>query len=398
MTKVVKNIIPYNKYFIDSAKFFVDSDKFQEHRIPNKFILVDSETGETLDEFKRSSLQIEYKNHKIYIANIVRHLKQMSIDKVLIYFSSKVAGDDYFGGIKKHHLIEVLEFIKEKGYLKFESANEIYKHIYVKDLDIKFDYKLKKSDKDELREHQLNLKDRFNGHDDYFHIFDSIKQGFGIATYSREKGTYAKPFLKFYDKSMELLTVAKNFELVKAFSYELQQEIRNNFIYRYEFTIRDKKHFDKFEISNRLEEIHEVINEKWSEVGREFLNQNFQTKIRKPRNINMLNLKERIMCLQVFMDIQDGMSAHGVRNKYLVVAETRRERFNVNLLFDRIYFFAGNDNNKETVKNYARFKGDIVFEKIKKANQDNAKKLITFEKWDAFFGFEPEPKEQDDEL
>lgn len=362
MTKIQNFLIPYQKYYIDSGKFFIDSDKFTSVKIPQNFTLIDSDTGESLNDFKRNSLEILYGNHKIYVATVKRQLKQMSINKVLIYFASKISGSEYFKGIQKNHILEVLEFLKQKGYLLFDNVNDIYKNIFVKDLDIKCDYRLSEIDRPEIKKYNEILKGRFNGSVDNFHLFDSQKQGFGLSTYKREQGTLAKPFLKFYDKTRELLE--KNKEFFLSLPDTLQKEIQNNFIYRFEYTLKDKSFFSKFGITNRLEDIHEVLQEKWIEIGRSLLDINFQIKMRKPKDTSKLNLKDRLLCLSFLDDIEKGLSLTQIKNKYIIVAKTKNEKWKMSILFDKIYFNTSLEHNRETQDNY-----------------------YIIEKWDNFFGF-----------
>ena len=78
--------IPYGNYFPDSAKFYADASLFTSINIPENFTLLDTDTSEVISEFKRHSLEVPYKNHKIYIARVQKELKQGVISKILIYF------------------------------------------------------------------------------------------------------------------------------------------------------------------------------------------------------------------------------------------------------------------------------------------------------------------------
>lgn len=362
MTKIQNKIIPYNKYFIDSGKFFIDSDAFISVNIPQNFTLIDSDSGEVLNDFKRSSLEIPYGNHKIYIATVKRQLKQMSIDKILIYFPAKISGADYFQGIQKHNIIDVLNFIKLKGYLNFDDVNEIYKKIFVKDLDIKCDFFIPDGSKIELKEYNNNLKEKFNGTPENIHLFDSQKQGFGISTYKRETGTITKPFIKFYDKRTEM--VDKNKEFFKTLPDALQNEILSSFIYRYEFTLKDKTFFTKFGISNRLEDLHEVLQDTWLKIGRIMLNINFQAKMKKPKDTSELRPIENLLCLYFMEDIQRGLSVSAVKNKYISIQTNRLQKSRMSALFDRIYYNTSIDHSCKIMHNYEMI-----------------------QKWDRFFGF-----------
>lgn len=345
-----ENLIPYGKYFIDSGKFLIDSKFFTQVKIPTNFTLIDSDTGEALNDFKRSSLEIPYKGHKIYVASVKKHLKQGYIDKVLIYFPAKIAGNDYFYGIQKYHVIDILEYLKNKGYLMFDSSNEIYKQIYVRDLDIKMDLKFSRDKKDELSEYNKELRRRFNGSDENFHIFNSEKQGFGISTYERTRATVAKPFLKFYDKTKELITKQQDFYI--SLPDPLRTEIQFNLIYRFEITLKDKDFFNKFAISNRLEDIHENLQEKWKEIGMYFLNTNFQMIIRKPKDTSELKPIERTLSLQMLRSIDNGISVNEIIKEYVDIQKNRLQRARMKLLFERIYYFTTNGKAMEVQDNY----------------------------------------------
>jgi len=361
MANIVKKIIPYNKYFIDSAKFYVDSVAFTSINLPENFTLVASDTGEVISDFKKSSLEIPYKNHKIYISRVKKYLPKVTINKILLYFPAKVSGENYFYGIQKQDVIEVLEFLKSKGYLGFDSSNEIYKKIYVKDLDIKCDYLIPDDEVSELEEYNKILKEKFNGEINEFHGFTNKKKGFGIHTYSRNTSSLAKPFIKFYHKSIEMMK--KNQEFLETLPNNLKSEIIRYCIYRYEFTLKDKRFFDNYNISNRLEEVHEVLQEKWIEIGRSLLNKNFQVIYRKPRDLSKLQYKDKVLCLYFLDDIQKGLLVQQIRNKYLVGAKTKHQKYRANQLFEKIYHYA-------SVENVSEMKQD----------------LDIIEKWDKFFG------------
>ncbi len=355
MTKVqqkkeVRNI-PYDKYYIDSAKFFIDASFFTSIDIPENFTILDSDTGEEIDNFKKYSLSIPYKNHKITIANITKNLKQGCIKKILIYFPAKVRCNEYFYGIDKQTVIDVLDHIRSVGYLKFDDTNYIYKQIYIKDLDIKLDMKLSIEDKINLKIFNTNLKQMFNGSEENFHSFDSKKQGFGISTYKRETASISKPFLKFYDKSFELKSI-KNKDFFDLFNEALKDQVRNNFIYRYEFTLKDKTYFDKFGISNKLEDIHEVIQDKWKEIGKAMLDINFQVKVRKPKDTSKLTPTEKILALNILTLKEFGMNLTEQKNIYISPQTDKKSRHRASLLFDRIYYFATVGHAKEIQDTY----------------------------------------------
>lgn len=334
------NILNIGKFLIDSAKFFIDKDKFDEVLIPENFSLTDSDTGELIDEFKKSSLAIPYKNHKIYITNMVKELgkgdRRFQVEKVLIFFPAKIS-DDYFGGIQKDDVLGVLEFIRSKGYLKFKDTEYIYNQIYVKDLDIKMDFKFKIGQRLEVKEHHQSLQDRFTGNDDDFKKFDSQKRGFGIQCWKRETSSITKPFFKFYDKSKE---IKKDIEFFNKLRQQVRDELTNNFIYRFEFTMKDNSFFKKYGLSNRLSDVFNVTQDKWREIGRCFTDYAFNRTIR-PNNIGRIKPKDRIWVNMIWALYQKyGASKGQILSIFTSAATNKSEKYKNKKAFNRLWAIA----------------------------------------------------------
>jgi len=333
-------IIPFGKYCIDSAKFYIDKDIFSSVNIPENFVLTDADTGEIIDDFKKNSLSVPYKNHKIYISNVVKYLKNNKsenfIEKVMFYFPAKVS-DDYFGGITKQVIYDVIEFIKRKGYWDFTNIDKVFKAIYVKDLDVKMDRKYKRLDLVELKEWNKTLAERFNGDAEDFHSFDSKKQGFGISTFDRSKATITKPFLKFYDKSKE---VKKDMDFFNSLSPLVQEDLIQSLVYRFEFTMKEKSFFDKHGLSNRLEDIFEVQQDKWNEVGRAFLRYCFEVTLKPPRDVSKLRPIEKILMLLTLDLHEEGWTTTDIRSRFVDTQLDKKQKQRMRVLFNRIWYSA----------------------------------------------------------
>jgi len=353
-------IIPYGKPCVDSAKFLVDTSLFTEVNIPEDRNVVDALTGDVLDEYKSHCLNIPYKDHKIYLGNYKKVLPNFSIDKILFYFPAKIAGDKYFSGITKELVIEVLEHLKAIGRLSFDDSNIIYKNTFLQDVDIKVDMKHDLNERDEIRAYNKVLKERFNGAVDDVHKFDSKKEGLGIQTYNRDRSTLTKPFFKFYNKSDFLIT--KDYEFLCTLPPKLQAEVMDNFIYRFEYTMKNKKFFDKFGISNRLEDVHEVLSEKWREIGIYFYNKNFGIKDRLVRDLSKLHGLEKKDCLFILAFMDEGWTLQRIRNLWLQPYPDKREKWRMSQKFNRIAYFATVDN-EQTIE----IKGN--YELVKKWDQ-----------------------------
>jgi hypothetical protein len=270
----------------------------------------------------------------------------------MFYFPAKVS-NNYFQGIKKQDVIDVIEFLKDKGYFLFSDANKIFKSIYVKDLDIKCDRKFPRSEIDNIKEWNISLKGRFNGSDDDFHLFDSSKQGLGISTYKRETATITKPFLKFYDKSRE---IKKSQEFFLSLPEELQEELRWNLVYRFEFTMKDKTFFKKYGLTNRLEEVMEVLQEKWNEVGKAFLRHNFDVVLKKPKDLSKLRPMEKVLMLDALKLHEFGMTENEILRHYVDSQENRLQKQRMKVVFNRVIYHATvpNEMTKELLDSFNR--------------------------------------------
>lgn len=363
MTKIQNNsiqkqekfIIPYNRYCIDSFKLLIDRDKFSEINIPDNFILVAKDTGEEIREFKKNSIPVTYQNTVIYLGLFRRILNDKKYDKVMILFSAKIDLKAYFEGIKKNHIIDVLQYLKEKGYLNFKDVNEVFSSIYVNDLDIKKDFKFQKADRELIEKYNKELQERFIYEKNEFHKYNT-NDNFGIQTFNRERSTITKPFLKFYDKTKEL--PKKHYDFFMKLPENVRSEITENFIYRYEFTMKNKKFFNKFGLSNKLQDIFEVSNDKWKQVGAYFLNSNFQINLkRKTRDIGNISPTEKILALYFYEDIQKhNLSPLEVKNKYTSIQQNKVQKQRMSKLFDKIYQYTSQDYAKYISDSYESIK------------------------------------------
>ncbi|MFO0454246.1 MAG: hypothetical protein ACK52I_37290 [Pseudomonadota bacterium] len=355
------------QYLPDSGKFLIDKEHFEGVNIPENFTLIDAETGEKIDDFKKKSIQLPFKNGKIYISNLQKEIGRGNhinkIDKVLIYFSSKSC-DNYFQGITKKDIHDILEHLKNKGFLMFSDIKKIYNEIYVKDFDIKRDRMLMRNNRDQIREYFKNLKDRFIGNPDEFHSFDSERQGFGIHCWKRETATPTKPFFKFYDKSKE---IKKDMEFFNSLPEQTKNELLENFILRFEFTLKDKRHFKKYDISNRLDDIYNIPQEKLNDIAKDMLHSAFQKKDRKLKiDIEKLNIRERIFANIIMQLYQKNEYTKGqIMAIWTLSAKNKFEKYKAKKHFEKMWSIT------TTPKEYT---------------SEMIKNIEMIGKWDRYFG------------
>jgi hypothetical protein len=369
LNKSKSSFLPLNEYLIDSAKFYIDYDLLKEINIPKRFLLADAKTGFVIDDFKKNSLNIPYKEHKIYLATIRKELPKLQTQqgpkiykKVMFYFPAKVNPLGYFFGITKEMVIDVLTYIKSLGYIDFEDIEKIYDQIELQDLDIKKDIQFNWTDKEKIIEYNRLLSERFNGHSSEFKLFNNNANGIGIQAYNRNSATLKKPFLKFYSKSHEIQKEENN-TLFYLLPLEVQEICKNYFIYRYEFTIKKMHYFKNFGISNKLKDVLEITQDKWKEIGKYYLITNFQTEIKQPLDVSKLRPYEKIYCIMIYDLIQLGRSIKEIELMF-ISENNRTQRLRNKKLFNRCYYYASvpNEQTRELLEKYNTIKAlDEIF-------------------------------------
>ncbi len=362
--------INYWNYHIDSGRFYIDKDKLKSVTLPEHQTLIESDTGNIIDEFKKTSIAIPYKDHKITISNMIKVLPNgNTIEKVLIYLSAKVC-KNYFQGITKQDYFDVLDYLKSIGYIDFDSAYQVFRNTYCpKDIDFCMDMRFSKEERIEIREWNIHLKDDlFNGtNQEDCVVFpkkgsSSSRNGFGIQTYERDFSSPSKPFIKFYDKSLEI-KLEKNKLLLDSLHPAIRNEINDCFIYRYEITFKDSKFFEKYGLSNRFEDLLAVPQIKWNEIGNAFMKMNFEP-ILRPRDYSKLGPIEKILALYFEENLQEGKSLNDIKAKYVRQEDTKQERLRMKKLFEKVHYKVTNQRNDESSQLMSSYKRMLKYNKI----------------------------------
>jgi hypothetical protein len=368
LTQVNNILLPYGKYCIDSFKLLIDKEHFKAINIPENFIEISADTGEQIREFKRKSIQIPFNNTTIYLGAFRKVLRSKSIDKLAILFSSKVAGNDYFHGITKPYVLDVIQHIKDAGYIDFDNIETIYKNLYSKDVDVKVDFKFSSGDREKINSYNKELEHRFVFPKEHIFRFGGkdgySERGLGIETFKRDRSTLARPFLKFYDKTTEIR--AKHNDFLLSLPDDIKKEISESLIYRYEYTLRDKEFMAKFGVINRLEDVLEVAQDKWREIGKTLLNANFQAKMINKRDLGKLTPTEKVLALMFFELFQKhNVSLAEIQTMFTSVQESKKSKYRAKILFEKIYGKVSLDNAREVEELSERYKNiremDMLF-------------------------------------
>lgn len=281
--KTIESQVKTKVFYIDSAKFLIDSNFFSSIKIPNNIIELDGDTGEQLREFKRKSLQVQYKNQHIYIANYTKILKEKRYDKFVIMFSAKVS-EHYLSGIRKSDFIEVLEHLKTLGYVGYEDdkLTSIVNEFYTKDTDIAYNIIVPTIEVPKIIEQWKFIR---NNSENKEKIRVGNRQRNQMIQFGKRGDQY---FFKIYNKSLEIKKDAEEFNLLPITPDERKFFLSRDFtMLRIEITIRNKKDFEALNTSSKLVDLWATLNnnnKSFAKLVRKYydaMTGNYQPKIRK---------------------------------------------------------------------------------------------------------------------
>lgn len=341
--KIGKNTsdsIPFYTYSIDSGRFEIDSYLFKSLSFPTNFTIIDSDTGVEIDTYSKNLVPVPFNGNKFQVGIIRKEIPNTFkiYEKVAIYISSKVCGKNYFNGLQLQDLKSAIIYLSELGYLEFDDINNVLNNVYIKDLDIKYDMNFAKDKINFVKDWVKWLrKELFNNDIHFCNLYNNQKVGFGLTTYTRQTGTTVHPFTKFYDKSIEIKT-DKNYQLYSVLSDNIKEELEKYFILRFEFTFKNKEHFDKHFLSNKLVDLLNTNQESWQVVANRMMQLNFEPVIRKTPEFDEISPIEKILILN-FNELWKkgvGTNLNGIKGMYVRTDQTRIERCRMNKLFEKI--------------------------------------------------------------
>jgi len=259
--------------------------------LPKQYLI--DEHGEIITEFKQKALKIEHEGTTIYTA-----LKRYQFNEdqkgttFIMLFSAKLAGIDYFSGITKDTIKLAFEIVKNKLNSDCD-FDDFFFYARIADLDICKDEPF--YDRDEIEKYLKNLKELVKQE-------PSLNIGQGIKLYNgkktqmlqvnrRENSSLKKPFLKFYNKKLEMERQHPEF-MAKFLDYK---KLTDNPIMRTEFTIRDTKMFRAFGMSDRLKEIMRYTDDDWMVVYADFYCKVFRELENKEKDNEELSGKDLLI-------------------------------------------------------------------------------------------------------
>ena len=282
-----------SEFKIDSFKIRIPKDTLNEITLPDnlnaKIISIYAETGEIINsnqqglKEKLSTLKISndegITSITIAIENIRTTLTQR--EYLTLKITSKLLKQLYYKGINNETIYNVVEYLNSVGV--GISIEQLLKS-EVTDIDICKDFLIGPNDYNSLiNEIKLNTKASQEQNKGY-NLFNKIDNK-GIEFSSRKKATPNNPFFKIYNKFLDTKSL-KHSEFFKHYKIETESNL-----HRIECTLKNKKHFEKYNLKNTLESFMALTQEELSKIVSQItsihLNKNERNKmeLRKQQNI-----------------------------------------------------------------------------------------------------------------
>ena len=181
-----------------------------------------------------------------------------SLQCVVIQVNAKMLQEQYFEGITKKTIEKAYDYIIGEGLIYVDYRS--FLNSLITDIDICIDYSLSPA----LAVDVCKQLEELTFYKHYVNVFkpNASTQRAGITWNNRAKAKPAKPFVKMYHKTLELLS--KSIEFRDSFL----QDININNIFRLEVTLKNAKDKDRHKIkdSKTLKDFLDIPESKLTEI------------------------------------------------------------------------------------------------------------------------------------
>ena len=282
-----------SEFKIDSFKLRILRQDIKSTELPTnlnaEIISIYAETGEIINpnelglKTKLNTIKLSNDNDITSVAIGIESIRTTFNQReyLTLKITSKLLKQLYYKGINNKTIYNVVEYLNSVGV--GITIEQILKS-EVTDIDICKDFTLKQNEYNLLiNEIKTNSKASQEQNKGY-NLFNKIDNK-GIEFSSRKKATPNNPFFKIYNKFLDTKSLKHSnfFE-----HYKIETETN---LHRIESTLKNKKHFEKYNLKNTLESFLKLTQKELSKIVSQItsihLNKNERNKmeLRKQQNI-----------------------------------------------------------------------------------------------------------------
>jgi len=285
---------------IDSLKVRIPLSRVRilDESINEIIARVSERTGEVLESKENTKASRDEKGIKTTFSIEQRATKFDTIPYLIILVNAKQIGSQYFEGITTHNILELHKYLMSLNIAQF-SLKELLRSECT-DIDIKKDFE---AGDERMKEVFKAMKDNATPSEDYdkgCKLFWQ-KDNKGLQFNKRETTKYlTAPFLKIYSKTLDLKGKSNIFAM--AYLDTIPQDL-----WRMEYTIKNKKHLQAFEIGNTFADLLNLSQEQLEAISQKSLKAVLEKRIKPLMELaDNIPAKDLIMVNMLIMLLDSG--------------------------------------------------------------------------------------------
>ena len=249
-----------NTWAIDSLKIRIPLKRVKvlDSGINDMIARVSLSSGEVLEAKENTKASRDEKGIKTTFSIEQRATKFETVPYLIILVNAKQLGSRYFEGITTNNFMQLYDYLIGLKVVQFTSK-ELLK-AECTDIDIKKDFQAEESDMKEVLSDMYKNASPSSDYDKGAKLFWQ-KDNKGLQFNKRESTKHTTaPFLKIYSKTSDLLSKSN------IFARAYLENIPPN-LWRLEYTIKNKKHLERFDIGNTFVDLLSLSQDKMQEVN-----------------------------------------------------------------------------------------------------------------------------------
>jgi len=285
---------------------------------------------EIIKEFKEKSYTVELKGCSVRFAKVQQQHKGSVYNYLTILVNSKIhQSKKYLQGIHNSNIKDIynniiacnIVYFSFKELLNSECTDVDFKlDSEILDSNMFFEYLKRNAKPSTQAKRGFTCENKDNHKAMYFS--------------DRKYATPSNPFLKFYQKSLELkynsTEFADHFNIVPPAN-----------LFRLEFTIKNKKHFKKFGIENtKLENLLSLSQEKLNEIKESILSSHLDSVITSKTmesKSEKLKAMDKLLFASIQLHISQNLTRTQIFDSLLSLSDTKQEKHRLKLKLDSIW-------------------------------------------------------------
>ena len=185
-------------------------------------------------------------------------------------------------------------------------------------------------------------------------VYNGKNNGLGITANWRNNSSATKPFIKIYNKSIEIQD--KHNDFFSLLHGSIQNELMYNNILRYEYTIKDKDYCKKFGITNKLKDLFDLSQDKLREIGQYMYQANFGIVLKKHKPSGKLSPSDKKMCILIYALHQSGTDMIAIRDMLMDDTGTKQTKYKDKKYWEKLYYYVTVGHEREVRNDFERIK------------------------------------------